>query len=220
MDMQEALRAIQTFSAEDVAAAMAREAIGPVRSALLLDVLKGQTGVHPIPALEIQLFAIKALLPDLYAALPDKGLPYASGELYEYDPAKNGKNIIKHGVGFSEVVSYSRNFGALSVPYPHSPDEDRVVLFSGLNAGSKGQNLALPYPHIDGLVYTLTIAQSKPDFRYRFISSRIIDHNDYRRDMTQAFRDIPMNTLKEMKMKQNFMDVCEGILKRNLFGSA
>ncbi|MCP1375157.1 BrnT family toxin [Dyella lutea] len=217
MDMQEAIGAIRALSVEEVSEKLARESIGSVRSELLLDVINGRVPLSYIPALDIQLFAIKALRRDLYDALPDRGHPYASWELYEYDPAKNGKNIIKHGVGFHEVASLSSNFGTLSVAYPHSDDEDRVVIFSNLNSGDNARNLDLPYPHIDGLVYVMTIAQQMPELRYRFISSRIIDQDDYRRHMTQAFRDIPVNTQDEKRLKKDFVDVCEGILKRNMF---
>ncbi len=37
--------------------------------------------------------------------LPKENI-YSKSELYEYDPSKNGKNILKHEVSFNEICSY------------------------------------------------------------------------------------------------------------------
>ena len=50
--------------------------------------------------------------------------------LYEYDPAKNGQNILKHGLDFGEVISYAGNDYGRLISYTKSGDEERVVIFS------------------------------------------------------------------------------------------
>lgn len=67
----------------------------------------------------IIVFIVKYTNYDLYKKIPKKH-PYSFCELYEYDIAKCGQNIIKHGISFNAVMSYFRvqDYGKLIIEIP------------------------------------------------------------------------------------------------------
>lgn len=90
---------------------------------------------------------------------------------YSYDPAKNGQNIIKHGLSFNEVMSYSRHFASLSV-LKTSKDGVREIVFSDLKNLSDKNLLCFPFSRINSNSYVLNVVSSNDKGRYRMISSR------------------------------------------------
>lgn len=182
------------------------------RFKLLTEVINERLIVRYPGIWDIERFALKYLLPEEYKSLALGDHCYSSNEIYEYDPQKNGQNIIKHGLSFGEVVSYSTKFGTLLVPCPDEQDGERVVILSDIVL--KDQKLSLPLDNIDFSAenYTLSIAQSR-NGKFRFISSRLLSKNNYKENMDQAFRNI----YKEDKESKNaFVDRCVEIIERDL----
>lgn len=80
-------------------------------------------------------YALKSVCPDEFRKMNLKPHLYANGLHGEwvYDPAKNGKNIIKHGISFGEVASYAPRFSSLGFPSESQDGEKRWIGFSDLN---------------------------------------------------------------------------------------
>ena len=114
------------------------------REEVLKDVLTGKKDLHISEALDIKIYALKFLFPNSYHLLNLKETIFSKSELFQYDPAKNGQNIIKHGIAFGEVTSYSTKFGTLIVPCPETNNEQRVVIFSDLSLDNKKYHFSLP----------------------------------------------------------------------------
>lgn len=183
------------------------------RFELLKEAINRRLNVSYPESWDIERYALKHLLPEEYKSLALGDHCYSSGELYEYDPSKNGQNIIKHGLSFGEVVSYSTKFGTLIVPCPDEKDGERVVIFSDMVLKDKNLSLPLDNNNFQKENYTLSIAQSR-NGKFRFISSRLLSKNSYKENMDQAFRNI----YKENKnLKDTFIDRCIDIIKRDLF---
>lgn len=121
---------------------------------------------------------------------------YSTSELYDYDPPKNGQNIIKHGLSFREVVNYSFQFGTLLAPCPDNNNGTRCVIFSDLDSGDNGRNLELPISGMAGKLYTMSIAQQSSK-KFRFVSSRILSGNSYKAIMGRAVKNIYQNNPAE-----------------------
>ena len=189
-----------------------KSGINNSRLKLLTEVINKRVSVRYPEIWDIERFALKHLLPEEYKSLALGDHCYSSSEIYEYDPQKNGQNIIKHGLSFGEVVSYSTKFGTLLVPCPDEQDGERVVIFSDMVL--EDQNLSLPLDNIDFSAenYTLSITQYR-NGKFRFISSRLLSKNNYKENMDQAFRNI----YKEDKESKNaFVDRCVEIIERDL----
>lgn len=183
------------------------------RFKLLAQVINGGVSVNYPDIWDIERYALKYFLPKEYKYLALGDHCYSSGKLYEYDPPKNGQNIIKHGLSFGDVVNYSKKFGTLLVPCPDEQDGERVVIFSDIVL--KDKNISLPLDNIDSSTenYTLSIAQSR-NGKFRLISSRFLSKNSYKKNMDQAF----VNIYKEDKESKNaFVDRCVEIIERDLF---
>ncbi len=185
------------------------------RIELLADVVSLKKELYYYIFLDINLFCLKMVFPDEYRAAGVSGHPGSSSDLFEYDPVKNGQNIIKHGICFSEAATLSNNFGALMVPCPDESDGERVVIFSDLMLGNK-RELSLPPTGMDLTIKmcTLSVAQNRNN-RFRFISSRILNCHNYRKQMAQSFRGIYENAPKD---KEGFMGRCSEIIEGCLFG--
>lgn len=181
----------------------------------LLNVLHGNEDINYFYKLDIQLYVWKMLFPEISSDLFIKEHIYSKGDTCEYDPAKNGQNIIKHGISFEEVVSYSSRFGTLSVPCPSETDETRYVFFSDLTPGHDGMNLSLPIDHTicEPEVYTLSIV-TMIGLKPRFISSRVMSRKRFAKNMKNAFKGIYDD---EPKKKSEFVSRCVEVLKRDLF---
>ncbi|EGR2274336.1 BrnT family toxin [Vibrio parahaemolyticus] len=181
----------------------------------LLQVLDGSKKIDYFHKLDIQLYVWKKLFPNVESGSFISEHIYSKGDSREYDPAKNGQNIIKHGISFGEVTSYSKRFGTLSVPCPDEDDETRYVIFSDLAPGLDGKNLCLPIPSTiqEPEVYTLSVVQII-DLKPRFISSRIMSRKKFAKNMKNAFKGIYDD---EPIKKKDFVSECVRILRRDLF---
>lgn len=208
----EALRVLQNITYEDFQARIKSQGLSGVRTELLLEVIKSKKKVEFYLGVDIQRYALKCLFPDLYANLALGNHIYSTSELYEYDPPKNGQNIIKHGLSFREVVSYSSQFGTLLVPCPDNNNGTRCVIFSDLDAGIDGGNLELPISSMTGKLYTMSIAQHSSE-KFRFISSRILSKNSYKEIMGRAFKNIYQD---DSAAKDAFVKRCIEIVEEHL----
>lgn len=152
--------------------------------------------------LDVQLFAMSALFDERYDVNPDAGHPGLVAINTEYDPPKNGANVVKHGLSFNDITQTS-TFGTLMVRVPHERDGERVVIFSTLDAGDKGARMTLPRREIHEVIYTLTIAQ-QIGFKFRLISSRRISPGRLRRDIKGAVKDLKL----PLEEQSSFVDHC------------
>lgn len=144
------------------------------RIELLYRLVKGDLSLHAYSHQpDIDAFSIKLLYPETYKELPNIDSPYADGELYEYDPAKNGQNMVKHGLSFGEVATYSNHFGLRMVGFPDPSDGERLALFSDLDLRPKHNKLALPPGGVRPLNVVMSFVHQR-DGKFRFISSRLL----------------------------------------------
>ena len=93
--------------------------IAPDRKKLLFQFIRGALAVSPLAQFDIEQLLLKYLANSVYD--PTHNCIEFEKYFYEYAPAKNGLNMVKHGFSFSEVVSFSTQFGTLSVPLPGRP---------------------------------------------------------------------------------------------------
>jgi hypothetical protein len=212
---EDALNLLKNISEDDFTKKIKGQGLKPDRVDILFKIIKNQKQIsHPDILWDIQRYALKALFPDCYLSLNLGHHHRSQNSLYEYDPPKNGQNIIKHGISFGEVTSYSSQFGTLSVQCPDEEDGTRCVIFSDLNAGDVESNLSVPLLGINGEVYTLSIAKLLDDSRLRFISSRLLSSENYPEKMKQAFKNVYSN---DPERKKAFVNRCVEIIKRDLF---
>lgn len=185
------------------------------RRRLLFEIIKGRKSVDYTCSVDIERYAIQCLLPEIPSSLLHEHHLYSRGDLYEYDPPKNGCNIIKHGISFGEVVSYSKRFGTLSVACQNDKEE-RLVVFSDLNLDNGTYKLQLPLKGARELNYILSIAEHRRSGSgFRLISSRIMSSKEkkYRETMKQSFKNI----YSSESDKDNFTNYCVEYIKKNLF---
>ncbi len=213
MNRVEAWQAIQSLGREEFEKKIENQKLPKDRQDLLFKFIRGEIPVGYSCAPDLEEYAIKSLMPEVYESLPHEAHPYSSCEIYDYDPPKNGQNIIKHGIGFGEVVSYSTKFGTLMVPCPNERDGERRVIFSDLNLKHGGAKLALPPAGIRELNYTISIVHHR-DSKFRFISSRLMSskREKYRKTMEQAFGEI----VSDEEARVGFIDRCMEIVETNL----
>ena len=207
---------LEELRRSDVREHRGRLALPADRLALLADVITGTRKLEPYTALDIHLFCLKKIFPEDYDSASPIRHSYSSSEFYEFDPAKNGQNLMKHGISFSEVVSFSRNFGALFVPCPDPRDSERLVIFSDLTVDS-GYDLDVPLESFNRgeKFYTLSIAQQR-EKRFRFISSRQFTRDSYMKAMEQSFKGIYEANPQE---RERFVTRCAEVLEEDLFVS-
>ncbi len=186
------------------------------RKQTLIEILIGKVDIDFYNKLDIFLYAIKNLFRDEFESLGAGKHLYSSCELYEFDPSKNGQNLIKHGISFGEVVSYSSKFGALMVPCPDKNDLERVVIFSDLANLSDEHHLTLPLnPNVQSNCYIISIVHIR-EMKFRFISSRVMSKIKYRKTLNNALKDIYP---EDPEKKREFIDRCIVILNENLLES-
>lgn len=178
MNTDEAWQAVTRLSKEEFEARMAQLKDGiasPERRDLLFKFIKSEIQVGYDCSPDLQAYALKCMMPATYDTFAIRSHPFSMGENWEYDPPKNGQNLIKHGLGFGEVASYSGGtFGVYSVPCPDSADNERWVVFSGLDVSRKDAKLTLPIGDVEGRSNcTVSITQFR-NGRYRFISSHLL----------------------------------------------
>lgn len=185
---------------------------------LLQAIIRGEYEVdHLYTLLDIHLACLKVLFRDEYLKAKIPPHANADGEVYTYDPAKNGMNLIKHGLAFNEVAAYSPGFGALNVPCPDSQDGVRMVVLSKLVIPESFPPI-LPTSRLkDGKgLSTLSIAVFEGD-KYRFISSRTFREDDWKPVMRGAVKNI-YAAKGEEKQRADFLDLCREKVQEHLFG--
>ncbi|WP_155632380.1 hypothetical protein [Burkholderia vietnamiensis] len=217
MDMSEAWQAIKDLSREEFEERIKHQGLPEARKDLLFKFIRGDIQVSYSCKPDIEAYVLKYLMPEFYESIPHKGHPYSSNELYEYDPPKNGQNILKHGIGFGEVVSYSRKFGTLLVPIPNEVDGERCVIFSDLDLKRDGDELEIPPPGIREMNYTISIANHR-NGKFRFISARILSSKKkkYEETIAQVLGEI----IPDEQARRSFIDRCVEILEENLIQPA
>ena len=218
MDRVNAWQAIKDFSNDEFKEKIKTAQLPEERQDLLLKFIQGKIQVSIDCKIDIEEYALKQLMGTFYESSTPQWHPYSSGEFYEYDPAKNGQNIIKHGIGFSEVISYSGGrFGVLQVPFPHKTDGQRYAVFSDLNLKHRGDKLAMPLPSTRDMNYTFSITTFR-EGKYRFISSRLLSSKKpkYKKTVEQVFKEI----IPDEKERRGVIDRCVEIIERDLIHPA
>lgn len=167
---------------------------------------------------DIAAYAVKALRTDEYASCFISEHNYSNQEWFEYDPPKNGQNIIKHGLSFTEIVDLSEgHFGSLLVYLPKKQDcdEGRKVIFSGIKVDKLHNKVSFPFNIENGYSTTMSIVTKRNKNRpgYRFISSRLMSKDDYQSNIKQAFGKIIENPNNRMQ----FIDECVKYVEKHLF---
>ena len=214
MNKLEAWQAIKNIGKVEFIEKIKPEKLSTDRQDILFKFIQGETDVSYSCRPDIEEYALKVLMPEIYESLPHEGHLYSSCEIYEYDPPKNGQNIIKHGLGFGEVVSYSTQFGALLVPCPDNKDGTRYVILSDLTLERESDKLALPPAGIREINYTISIAHRRHG-KFRFISARLISSKKkkYEETIAQALGEI----ITDEQARQCFIHRCVNIAETNLF---
>lgn len=213
VQVREALLKVRNIDSEEFDSKMKGHGLGLDRKDLLFRFVRGEVDIHASIRPDVERYALKCLAPEIYGSLPHEAHLYSSGDHYEYDPAKNGQNMVKHGIGFGEVVSYSRKFGRLMVPFHHERDGERWVLFSDLDAGPNGKNLDMPPASANGMLYVLSVAQQR-EGKFRFISARIMssERKKYRKTIVDAIKHV----FPTAEAKAAFIDRCCEIVENGL----
>ena len=213
MDRVDAWQIIKGLSKDEFEEKIKSQRLPEDRQELLFRFIQGEIQVSYVCKTDIEEYALKRLLPEYYESIPHNGHPCSSNELYEYDPSKNGQNLIKHGIGFGEVVSYSRQFGTLQVPIPDEKDGQRYVIFSDLNLRREGDELEMPALGIREMNYTISITILR-EGKFRFISSRLLSSKKkkYEETIAQVLGEI----IPDAQARQGFVDRCVEILERDL----
>jgi hypothetical protein len=213
MNRTEALDLITKFPIEKFAKKIAHLKLSEKRVEQFFNVIDGKEDIDQFYRFDIEEFALKAIFPIFYKDIQTIQHRYSSCENYEFDPAKNGQNIIKHGIGFGEVISYSRNFGTLFIPCPDDGDIERLIIFSDLVLESDCE-LELPLAKINGTSYTLSIGK-QIDGKMRFISSRLLSSQKkkYTETVRQLIKKIEFLTDES---RESFIESCLQIIERDL----
>lgn len=185
------------------------------RTELLQAIIRGEREInHLYTLLDIHLFCLKKLHRQAYLQAQVQPHPAASGDLLTYDPPKNGQNLLKHGLTFPEVISYSPNFGALQLPCPDAADGERLVVLSKLDI-PKGVSPELPTPVILERqdLCTLTVAVLAEQ-GYRFISSRTFHRDNWGKVLDGAVKEIYED---EPEKRDSFLQACQQAVETDLF---
>lgn len=184
------------------------------RKNLLFQFIRGDYPVSPLGKFDIEQFLLKHLA--RYAYDPNHNCINFEKCPYEYDPAKNGHNMVKHGLSFSEVVSFSSRFGVLSVPLPEDK-EKRFVVFSDLCIGLN-KKLEMPPSNLGNINHIASIVAHREDelqlIKMRFISSRRISSKESKRrkDLENIFKNI----VHDENIRSSFIDDCLEIIRTRL----
>lgn len=205
MNRSEALTLITKFSAEEFIEKTAFLKLPKNRARQFFEVIKGEQSIYYCDKFDIEEYALKIIFPEIYGIIKTIKHINSTSEIYEFDPAKNGQNIIKHGLGFGEIVTYSTKFGTLSVPCPDIHDTRRAIIFSDLVLGEK-EKLSFPLSQVSGIKYTLSVAQ-QIDGKFRFISSRFMSSKKkkYTENVKQSIRGF---VFPDENSKDSFVSRC------------
>lgn len=165
--------------------------LSPKRINALYEIIGGEKSIDYFPRLDIQAYLAKTLRPDEYDSQPLVKHAYSVGDHTVYDPAKNGQNILKHGLCFNEVTSFSKKFGTFQVLIENEKDMARNIIFSDLAGLGDVTDLCFPLPKINSEKYILTVATLDGEGRFRFISSRQLS------SQTERYRSTIKGALRE-----------------------
>lgn len=190
--------------------------ISKERLNLLHDVLSGTQDVRNLDSrVDIQLFALKTVFKAEYLAAKVKPLEGETKHLITYDPPKNGQNIIKHGLSFTELATYSPGFGILMVPCPSKDDCERLVIFNRLEVHEAYEfDLPTKVMRERSDLCTLTIALTEGE-GFRVISSRPFHRDNWDKIMAAELKGIYADEPKE---KKSFIEKCQKKVEGELFG--
>lgn len=205
---EELLEPLKAISKDDFHKKLKRLGMPLDRIDVFYEIISGRRHIEYPHCWDIQRFALKTFCPEKYKEMLLGDHCYSKSDLCEYDPPKNGGNIIKHGISFLEVISYSRNFGSLIVTCPDKDDLERSVIFSGLDLTEQKIKLPLESFRNETDLCTLSIVQTRGT-RFRFISTRIMSKLKYRETMNQAFKNIYAN---DKNLKSDFVNRCVEII--------
>lgn len=213
----DAWNTIKSLSNEAFEEKMVPQKLPKDRQDLLYKFIQGKIEVNYTCKYDIEAYVLKCLTPEYYEKISHEGHPYSSSAFYEYDPPKNGQNIIKHGIGFGEVVSYSKKFGTLMVPIPNERDGERFAILSDLDLKRKSDKLAIPPLGIREMNCTISIANRR-EGKFRFISARLLSSKKkkYEETIAQVLEEIMLDE----QARQGFIDQCVETLERHLIQQA
>lgn len=183
------------------------------RQQLLYEIIRNKKKVDFYVKVDIERYVLKKLFLEEYNGLRLGHHLYSSSELYEYDPPKNGENMMKHGFNFAEVVSYSNNFGRYIVSCPDERDGARYVMFSTVDSEAAGQRLDFPMPAVEGKVAVMSVGQMT-DLKFRFISARFLSPDSYEEILKRAIKNIYED---DPVAKAEFMQQCADTIKELFF---
>ncbi|EPN9976914.1 hypothetical protein ACT5BL_003530, partial [Vibrio cholerae] len=188
--------------------------LGDKRKSILFNVLRGKVPLGFHQKLDIYLYVIKNIFPSDFDDYKINSHSYSKGRI-EYDPAKNGQNLIKHGLSFNEVVSYSgESFGVLNVRCP-ADEGKRIIMFSRLELLENDYKLDLPLNDSinNDISYVISVVQST-DSGFRFISSRCMSSKKYKKTLNNALKNIFVD---DSLAKSKLVEECLEILEKYLF---
>ena len=207
---------LDEITKENFDAKMDKIQIPQKRKDLLFNIITNKLTVPHTAYVPIIHYSLKTLFPEVYNSnkmiLPED--LYNNCELYEYDSAKNGQNIIKHGFGFGTLMSYFDAYGVLNIPLKNINNEERIVIFSRIDCGKNGENLPIPDEEITGKIATMTIAK-QIGFKQRFISSMRLSSKEskWKRQIATAIKIENYSG----EQKKYFLNRCHEILNERLF---
>ncbi|WP_157753804.1 BrnT family toxin [Lysobacter capsici] len=189
------------------------------RIEILQAVIRKEQEVDDLFALlDIHIYCLKEVFPEEYKAANVEPHDAANNHDITYDPAKNGKNLIKHGITFGEVRSFSPGFGTLIVPYPNERDEERLAIFSKLVV-PQNSPLILPKASMKGGsdLSTMTLAIQAGN-GFRFISSQTFHEAGWDKTMKGAVKSIFPRKSQSLE-KAAFIKDCQDRVRPELFGA-
>lgn len=215
MNRSEVLKRIRELSSEDFIEKIAHLELPEKRAQKFYEVINGIINFENIDdRRDIEEFALKNVFLDCHYSEIEKIEHITSnGQLHEFDPAKNGQNIIKHGLSFSEVFSFSENFGMPMILIPPD-DADTFVLFSRLFYPFQYE-LSLPlFEMKDRMYYILSIIEVRGEKR-RYISSRFLSSKKrkYAETIKQVLKEVGF---PNKPSRDSFIEECVQRLKENL----
>lgn len=208
--LEKAFNELKKLSRNEIIGHDSLKSLGNDRKELLYNFIQNKS-IYSSTDIDISSYAVKTISPEKYENCFISEHLYSSQEMIEYDPPKNGQNIIKHGLSFNEVVYFSERFGSLCVPL----DKERRAIFSGILINKKNNKLSYPLNETHGLFNTISIvAKRKNDsLGFRFISSRIMSRDGYRENVRQALSKV----IEDKKEQAKFINDCVLYIEENLF---
>ncbi len=208
-ELKNAFNELKELSRDKIISHDSLKTLGNDRRELLYKLIQSKN-IYNNTDLDIAAYAVKTITPEKYKTCFISEHLYSNQNLIEYDPPKNGQNIIKHGLSFNEVVYFSVRFGSLFVHL----DEGRKAIFSGILINEKN-NLSYPINNTQGLFNTISIVADRKNDKpgYRFISSRIMSKSNYKENVRQALSKI----IKDKNEQAMFINSCVEYIEKNLF---